>query len=85
MKRKYLLITLIDGSEHEHDIENLANMVQVPIGAPASHQGYLTLAQLVATKGFCPSEKANPPTWIAPSQIKKVSIVIEGLSLTVSK
>lgn len=74
--RKFLLITHLDGEVYEKDIEQLGIMLKIPIGAPANHPTYMELARVVATQGYS-VEVASPPVWIAPAQIRRVSVVIE--------
>lgn len=80
---KKIKITLVDdsivpGGVHEMDIEMLATIKQVPIGAPANNRNYVGFALDLVAGGFNldPSDKDNPVI-IAPSQIKKVEIIVK--------
>lgn len=79
---KIARITMIDdsivpGGVHEIDIEMLATLKQIPIGAPANDRNYIDFALTIASGGFNldPGNK-DKPLIIAPSQIKKVEIII---------
>jgi hypothetical protein len=77
MKKKTLIITLIDGRVIHRDI-TLDNL-QVPIGAPANHPSYAMLCQSIGVSGYTDIDSVTESSYthIAPSQIKCVTVTIE--------
>lgn len=73
--------TIVPGGVHEMDIEMLAKIKQIPIGAPANDRNYVAFALDLAAGGFNldPSNKDNPVI-IPPSQIKKVEVIVNNIT-----
>lgn len=82
--KKFLLITLVTGEQHEFDLKPLIELVvqQKGIGflnEKPEHPQYKLFARDIATQGFA-EPMATPrrhPRWIAPSQIKSVDVVFD--------
>lgn len=72
MKKKELIITMIDGTQH---IEDLSTKKGLPFGAPANDMGYVTIALEIARTGWLTKKTGKDYVEvIAPSQIQKVEI-----------
>lgn len=79
MKKKVLIIQLINDREITRDITN--TNVGAPIGADANDFHYATLCQQISQNGYTDPDLVNENlyTHIAPSQIKTVSVKFETL------
>lgn len=82
--KKFLLITLVTGEQHEFDLKPLIELVIQKEGIgffsqPPEHPQYKLFARDIATHGF-PEQVATPrrhPRWICPSQIKHIDVVFD--------
>lgn len=86
--KKYLLITLVDGQQHELDLAPMLDIImKAPNGpglgilqASPNHPQYAFFCKDIATTGFFENPlDTRQPCWIAPSQIKKVEVVFDTM------
>jgi len=73
--RKYILITLTDGTLIEREIPNEIAK-QIPIGTSAMHVSYLQLLQQLSN-GFATDASENRVTWICSGYIQKLELIFE--------
>ncbi len=75
--KKVVKIELIDGKIIERDITNEREIKMLPINTPANDIAYAQICQAIACGGCTGEAHDIGPkkfTYIAPSQIKKVSV-----------
>lgn len=70
---KKIIVTHMDDSTHEINIDLLGPAIGIPIGAPENHPGYLNFMLEVAN-GYIKDKDTNKPVIIGGAWIKKVEI-----------
>jgi hypothetical protein len=73
MKKKKLLITLINNDQHRIELGGSSLSIGQPLNSPEN----LGAAVNVARSGFCIDPKAPEPEIVPPSQIKSVKLILE--------
>lgn len=73
MRKKLLIINLVDGRIIERDITTEKGF---PLGAPANDMSYLQLCQTIAGTGYLDPDATTEKeaVFIGPSQIKTVHV-----------
>lgn len=75
MKRT-LIISLIDGTKHEHDLAPIAK--HLPINAPATHQDYKNICIQTGMSGFFRTENETSLDYVPPALITGIQIKFEN-------
>ena len=73
MKKKIILITLLDGVQHRIELSSTPNTIGQPLNSPNN----IGQALRVANTGYCIDPDAAEPTVVPPSQIKTVKLILE--------
>lgn len=92
--KRYFLITETNGKEHQLPFEKIfkdartGSPTYIPVDIATTHPSLITVCVSLCQEGFCPEIDDKSKTelrmdWIAPSQIKTVTVVIEKTPLKV--
>jgi hypothetical protein len=81
--KRYFLITDINGKEYQIPFDKAySDILIIPLDLRADNPKFREYCIMICQAGFCPeiidpAQTKNHMRWIAPSQIKSVSVVIE--------